>query len=164
MILGLFILLFYASPFSERPPRLQCISYPHDTAGPAGAQTSPVCGGFIGGKDYSWPNFPFKDNTNERIEFCKNNLKNIEEECGFNVNFLLIEDYIPPYPPNFFTCDYIGSGNYSLENFVSITRYRENYTPLSSTDGVEVRKIGNSLVYISHLSGNTSCNFSSWPS
>lgn len=118
----LLLVLFYISPFSEVEPIVKCFYFPFETAGSAGAQVSPLCDYSIWTKDHF---SPFRLKTNEKIDFCKKNIKNIENSCNFKVDEVSFYDF-----DDSFDCTYLVLDNGTTINKVfTITKYLPHIEP-----------------------------------
>jgi hypothetical protein len=147
-----FVILFNLSTFSELEPQIKCYIFEGSIANPAGAQPEPLCGQVIYGKGYIPPIFPFKEKTNERAEFCRKNIKSVENSCGFQIDQLIFDDHLPTFD-GFFGCKYLVlSKDDRIEKVLTITKFAENYSAnLGYGSGTTSIKINNSIIEISSL-------------
>lgn len=101
-LLVVLIILFYLSPFSQVDYRTKCFSYPFSTAGNAGAQLESPCGMHVYGKTQYWPIFPLKPKNNDKADFCRSIVKDVETHCGTRVDEVILVDL-----GDYFNCDYL---------------------------------------------------------
>lgn len=124
-ILGILI-VYYFTPLFEVKPKTKCHGFYGLTENPAGAQIQPLCGSLIYGSDMTKPNFPYREKSNYRIEFCRKNIKNVEKYCNTKVDEVLLDDELFVFGGRF-KCEYIAfDAENSLKDIFTITSYHRD--------------------------------------